>query len=185
MTASAQLAAHLKPTFEFGATILKQTADIFLELDTSATLDLSLTAAANASVSTNGTNSTTTSAGAGVGGCVDVLAGLAVNAGADADLLGIIKAGDKVSLFSKSFDLFKKCFGASVQRRGYGVGGSGHYVPRALSPFGRYRRNGYRRLSPSLPGSQAAVPERRRIVPKSTKGFSCPTSSLNGLSSIV
>lgn len=178
VTANAQLAAHLKPTFEFGATILKQTADIFLELDTSATLDLSLTAAANASVSKNGTNSTNTSAGASVGGCVDVLAGLAVNAGADADLLGIFKANEKISLFSKSFDLFKKCFGKSVQRRGYGVGGDTHRP--SLSPFEQHRRNHYRRL----PGSQAAV-ERRRIVPKSSKGFSCPTSPLNGLSSIV
>ncbi|KAM5537468.1 hypothetical protein V8D89_008795 [Ganoderma adspersum] len=186
VTAKAQLAAHIKPSFEFGMTVLKQTADIFLELDTFAELDLELTAAANASVSAGSSsgNSTSTSAGAsaGAGGCVDVQAGLSVNAGADADLFGIIKANDKVSLFSKSFDLFKKCFGNAFQRRddrGHGHG-HGRRVPLGLPPFEQSRR---KRLYGFVP-SQAAV-ERRRIVRKSDKGCSCPTSSLGGLSSIV
>ncbi|PIL30042.1 hypothetical protein GSI_07954 [Ganoderma sinense ZZ0214-1] len=180
VTAKAQLAAHVKPSFEFGMTILKQTADIFLELDTFAELDLSLTATANASASAStGSNSTSTSACAGAGGCVDVQAGLAVNAGANADLLGIIKANDKVSLFSKSFDLFKKCFGNSFQRRDH-RGSHSHRVPLGLSPVEQSRRKRLYGYGPSGAGV-----ERRRIVRKSGKGFSCPTSSLGGLSSIV
>ena len=185
MTAKAQLAAHVKPSFEFGMTVLKQTADIFLELDTFAELDLSLTAAANASVSASSNNSTNTTTSAGAGGCVDVQAGLSVNAGADADLFGIIKANDKVSLFSKSFDLFKKCFGNAFQRRDDRIGHSpnshGRRVPGlGLSALEQSRK---KRLYGFVP-SQGAV-ERRRIVRKSDKGFSCPTSSLGGLSSIV
>ena len=185
VTAKAQLAAHVKPSFEFGMTVLKQTADIFLELDTFAELDLSLTAAANASVSAGNGNSTNTTTSAGAGGCVDVQAGLSVNAGADADLFGIIKANDKVSLFSKSFDLFKKCFGNAFQRRDDRIGHSpnshGRRVPGlGLSALEQSRK---KRLYGFVP-SQGAV-ERRRIVRKSDKGFSCPTSSLGGLSSIV
>ncbi len=180
MTAKAQVAAHLKPTFEFGISLLKQTADIFLELDTYAELDLLLTAAANASASTGGTgsNSTSTSTGAGVGGSVDIFAGLSVNAGADADLFGIFKVNDKVSLFDKSFDLFKKSFGNSFQRRDRRAGGGNRAL--LLSPFEQSRRNRRRGVVPA----NAAV-ERRRVVRKSGKGFSCPSSPLNGLAPIA
>ncbi|KAF4610321.1 hypothetical protein D9613_010283 [Agrocybe pediades] len=46
-------------------------------------------------------------------GCVDVGAGLDVNAGANADFFGLFNKETKVSLFSKKFELFKKCFGNS------------------------------------------------------------------------
>ena len=175
VTANAQVAAHLIPKLELGASIAGQTADIYLELDTYAELNLSLTGAASGSVSSNSTASTST----GAGGCVDILVGLGVNAGADADLLGIFKASDTVPLYNKSFDLFKKCFGDNFQKRGYRAVDSGnHHVP--LSPFEQYRRNQLRRI----PGSQVAA-GRRRIVRKRDTAFSCPTSPVNGLLQIV
>ncbi len=174
MTANAQLTAHLKPTFEFGVSIAGHNTGVYLDLDAYAELDLSLTAAASGSVSSDGSNSTST----GVGGCVDISTGLSVDAGAEADLV-IFKAGDKVTLFNKSFDLFKKCFGNGYQKRDYRAGNSGRAPPR--SPSERSRRTRHH----GHIASQPAV-GRRRIVPKSNKGFSCPTSSILGaLSSIV
>ena len=41
------------------------------------------------------------------------------DAGADADLLSLFNKDAQVSLFSKNFDLFKKCFGSSAARRTY------------------------------------------------------------------
>ena len=152
MTATAQVAAHLKPRLAFGASIADQTADIYLELDAYAELDLSLTGAASGSVST-----TATTASTGAGGCVDILAGLGVNAGADADLLGLFNASDTVSLYDKSFDLFNKCFGDDFQKRGYRLGGADR------GSAGRRRGLGL------------------GIVPRSSETtFSCPTSLMNG-----
>jgi len=56
----------------------------------------------------------TTNTSASFGGCVDVSAGLDVNAGADASFFGLFDAQTKVNLFTKKFDLFKKCFGSGV-----------------------------------------------------------------------
>ena len=176
VTAHAQVAAHLKPRLEFGATILNQTADIFLELDAYAELDLALTAAANGSVSTDGSNSIST----GIGGCMDILAGLSVNAGADADLLGIFDVNDTVSLYNKSFDLFKECFGDNFQKRTYRAVDSGDHTP--LPPFEQDRRNYQRR---TVPESQVAAGRRRIVRKRDVTAFSCPTSPMNGLLSIV
>jgi hypothetical protein len=49
----------------------------------------------------------TTNTSASFGGCVDVSAGLDVNAGADASFFGLFDAQTKVNLFTKKFDLFK------------------------------------------------------------------------------
>ncbi|KAF5381809.1 hypothetical protein D9615_005580 [Tricholomella constricta] len=48
---------------------------------------------------------------ASFGGCFKVNAGLDVNAGADANFFGLFDTGTKVSLFSKKFEILKKCFG--------------------------------------------------------------------------
>ena len=113
VTSHGQIAAHLIPTLAFGIDVLsgKAKATISLDVDAHAGVDLSLTAAAKAS--TDGTKST------GFGGCVDITTGLDVNANADADLLSFFNKDAKVTLFSKTFDLFKKCFGDSTARRAY------------------------------------------------------------------
>ena len=115
ITSHGQLSAHLVPSLAFGIELLKSKATIHLDVDGNAAADLSLTAGATASVGTaNGT-----AASADFGGCVDVTSGIDVTANADADLLSIFKKGASVSLFSKEFDLFKKCFGDSAAKRAY------------------------------------------------------------------
>ncbi|KAF8066939.1 hypothetical protein FPV67DRAFT_1417007 [Lyophyllum atratum] len=52
-----------------------------------------------------------TDASASFGGCFRIGAGLDVNAGADASFFGLFDQNTKVSLFSKKFEIFKKCFG--------------------------------------------------------------------------
>ena len=44
---------------------------------------------------------------------------MSADAGADADLLSLFNKDAQVSLFSKNFDLFKKCFGSGASRRAY------------------------------------------------------------------
>ncbi|KAG2004239.1 hypothetical protein CC2G_002816 [Coprinopsis cinerea AmutBmut pab1-1] len=63
--------------------------------------------------------STQTNVSGGFGGCFEILAGLDVNAGADAEFFGLFDAGTKVPLFNRDFELFKRCFGnqARIQRR--------------------------------------------------------------------
>ncbi|KAI0757756.1 hypothetical protein C8Q80DRAFT_1092088 [Daedaleopsis nitida] len=114
VTSHGQVAAHLIPTLAFGVDVLASKATISLDVDASAGLDLSLAAVAKASAATDGK-----SAGASFGGCVDVTTGLDVRAGADASLLGLFDKSTSVSLFKKTFDLFKKCFGDSPARRAY------------------------------------------------------------------
>ncbi|KAI8969672.1 hypothetical protein BD414DRAFT_428107 [Trametes punicea] len=116
VTSHGQIAAHLIPTLAFGISALggKTQSTISLNLDADAALDLSLTAAAEASTSTSGND-----AGTDFGGCVDITSGLNVNAGANADFFTIFKKDTSVSLFQKTFDLFKKCFGSSSARRAY------------------------------------------------------------------
>ncbi|KAF9269765.1 hypothetical protein L218DRAFT_969553 [Marasmius fiardii PR-910] len=94
---------HLIPTLNLGISALGGTAkaNVFLDLDANAAATLSLDAAATAS--TNGTKSTS------VNGCIDVGSGLDVNAGADAGFFDLFDASTKVNLFSKRFELFKKC----------------------------------------------------------------------------
>ncbi|KAG6856513.1 hypothetical protein H0H87_003601 [Tephrocybe sp. NHM501043] len=53
----------------------------------------------------------TKDASASFGGCFKVNAGLDVNAGADASFFGLFDKNTKVSLFSKKFEILKKCFG--------------------------------------------------------------------------
>ena len=195
--ANAQLSAHLKPSFEFGLSLAGQTAGLYLELDTFAALNLSLTSAASGSVSTDSSNSTNADAG----GCVDISTGLSVNAGADADLLGLFSVDDKVVLYDKEFELYKTCFGnGSVNQQTQGQNqnqkrdssqayvpawGSGRRVP--LSLFEQNLRKDHDRVGPQGVVADAAV--KASSAPsapaKSGKGFSCPVSPGGGRVPIV
>ena len=75
-------------------------ANVHLDFDASGKLALSLEA--SKSVSTSGYDNSSQ-----FGGCVDLSSTLAVNAGADASLLSIFDKSESVTLFSKTFDLFK------------------------------------------------------------------------------
>ena len=179
VTADMTLTAHLKPTFEFGVTALGATSGIYLNLDASAELDLSLTGAASGSVS----SSNSTSVDTGAGGCVDISTGLSVNAGGDLNL-GFIQFGDSVPLFSKSFDLFKKCFGNNYQKRDYRDDRNRAIRRTPLSPFEQNLNR--RKRHHGLVRPQAAVGRRRSMLARrDSDGFSCPTSLLGALSSIV
>ncbi|KAL0576061.1 hypothetical protein V5O48_005919 [Marasmius crinis-equi] len=103
VASKAKVEAHLIPTLLLGVTALggAAKANVFLDLDANAAVTLSLDAGATAS--TNGTKSTT------VNGCFDVGAGFDVNAGADASFFGLFDKNTQVNLFTKKFDLFKKC----------------------------------------------------------------------------
>ncbi|KAH9475770.1 hypothetical protein JR316_0011329 [Psilocybe cubensis] len=84
-----------------------------LELETTsklmkATATGTNTASAPASTATGGTE------GSGsFSGCVEIGAGLDVNAGADANFFELFNTGTKVSLFSKKFELFKVSYDSS------------------------------------------------------------------------
>ncbi|KAM5537469.1 hypothetical protein V8D89_008796, partial [Ganoderma adspersum] len=190
VTANAQLSAHLKPSFEFGLSLAGHNTGLYLELDAFAELDLdlSLTAAASGSVSTDGSNSTST----GAGGCVVIFTGLSVNAGADADLLGLFSADDKAVLYDKEFDLYKTCFGNGYQnenenekrdRDSYYRPGGGHRVPLAL--FEESLRKDHRRVPSQGAVAAVTVPAAASALPKSSKGFSCPVSPMGERSHIV
>ncbi|KAJ7708197.1 hypothetical protein B0H17DRAFT_1031883 [Mycena rosella] len=109
------VSAHVIPRLDLGVSGLAGTASatVFLTLDASASMTLSLDANATAGVSTTDP----AAASANVNGCIDVGAGLAVTAGASADFFGLFDPNTKVNLFTKNFDLFKKCLGASTPAR--------------------------------------------------------------------
>ncbi|KAG7086957.1 hypothetical protein E1B28_002874 [Marasmius oreades] len=96
--------AHLIPGINLGISALSiANAEVFLELDASATLSLNAAASTKKS---QGTNATTTG-----GGCVDMGVGLDVAAGARGNFFSIFNEQTQVSLFNKQFELFNKCFG--------------------------------------------------------------------------
>ncbi|KAJ7058958.1 hypothetical protein C8F01DRAFT_284946 [Mycena amicta] len=108
------VSAHIIPRIDLGISGLAGLAQatVFLDLDASASMTLSLDANANAGVSTTADPT----ASASVKGCIDVAAGFDVNAGADGSFFGIFDKSTQVNLFSKKFDIFNKCAGASTRR---------------------------------------------------------------------
>lgn len=106
------LEAHLIPSLNVGLSAFGKlvSASVFLDLDTSATLDLGLEANATAAISTNGTKS----ASGSVDGCVDLKAGVGINVGAEGSFFGLFDPTAQLSLFQKDFDLFQKCFSESA-----------------------------------------------------------------------
>ncbi len=116
-TTHGRLEAHLIPTLSIGINLLDGFAEtaVSLDLDTSAALDLSLTTSNTVSASADSSNLTTTAPQ--WGGCLAVETGFSVDAVTEADLLDIFSEGDSVPLFSKTFDLYKRCFGSEARRR--------------------------------------------------------------------
>jgi hypothetical protein len=82
-------------------------ASVFLDLDASATVGFQLNAAANVSTETGKDIGTVNHADASADGCVDIGAGLDVEAGADGSFFGLFKADTKVSLFAQKFEILK------------------------------------------------------------------------------
>ncbi|OBZ79357.1 hypothetical protein A0H81_00033 [Grifola frondosa] len=123
VTSHGTVSAHLIPTVGFGLNAIDGlvTATVSLDLDASATLNLSLQASTNLNVATatNGSTASTNLTNTELDGCVDVQTGLSVNAGATGSFFSIFDASTTVSLFSTTFDLFKKCFGSTAARRAY------------------------------------------------------------------
>uniref|UniRef100_A0A0W0EY55 DUF7223 domain-containing protein n=1 Tax=Moniliophthora roreri TaxID=221103 RepID=A0A0W0EY55_MONRR len=114
VASKAVVEGHIIPTLQLGVTALGGVAEavVFVDFDASAAVTLSLEA--SASVSTNITTPVETQAS--VNGCLDVGTGIDVNAGADASFFGLFDKNTKVNLFTKKFDLFKKCLGTSTKR---------------------------------------------------------------------
>ncbi|KAJ7763202.1 hypothetical protein DFH07DRAFT_813111 [Mycena maculata] len=115
LASSATLEAHIIPGLDFGITAIggEATATVFVDVDTSSTLTLSLDGSKDTSgnISTSGVASKTS---ADLDGCVDIGAGLAINAGAQGNLFGLFDFAPQVNLFTKNFDFFKKCFGSQA-----------------------------------------------------------------------
>ncbi|KAJ7617398.1 hypothetical protein FB45DRAFT_225452, partial [Roridomyces roridus] len=116
-SSSATLEAHIIPTLDFGIDAIGglATADIFVDFDTSSTLTLTLDGSASASgnVSSSGVDVAQKST-SGLEGCVDIGAGLAINAGVQGSFFGLFDFMPQANLFTKNFDFFKKCFGSQA-----------------------------------------------------------------------
>ncbi|KAF8206074.1 hypothetical protein K438DRAFT_1963852 [Mycena galopus ATCC 62051] len=114
ISSKAVFTGHVIPSIDLGVNALGGLgqATISLVLDAQASATLSLTASANADASTGGS-----SASGSVNGCVNVGAGLDVNASASADFFGLFNPSTTESLFSKQFTLLNKCVGTSTSRR--------------------------------------------------------------------
>ncbi|TFY62936.1 hypothetical protein EVG20_g6519 [Dentipellis fragilis] len=105
LSGSASVSAHLIPQLNIGLDVLSiASANIFLDLDASATLSVNGSLKGNEAVGGILTGATSAD------GCADVSTGLNVHAGADASLFGFFNPSTQVSLFSKNFDLFDGCF---------------------------------------------------------------------------
>ncbi|EJD01946.1 uncharacterized protein FOMMEDRAFT_108994 [Fomitiporia mediterranea MF3/22] len=109
---NATLEVHLIPSLNFGINVLDGlgSATIFLDIDTFAELDLGLVAGGTASADT----ASAIGASAQARGCVDLNGGVSVNAGAKGSFFDLFDDSTQVSLFSKNFDFFKKCFEESA-----------------------------------------------------------------------
>ncbi|KAJ6480354.1 hypothetical protein C8R45DRAFT_351910 [Mycena sanguinolenta] len=115
VSSKAVITGHVIPSIDLGVNALGGLgqATVSLTLDAQASATLSLDASADAGVSTDSGSS----ASGTVNGCVDIGAGLDVNAGASADFFGLFDSSTKETLFSKQFDLFQTCLGSGSSRR--------------------------------------------------------------------
>jgi hypothetical protein len=94
---------------------------------TSSAVEAGATGASASKVDTEGS--------ASFSGCVDIGTGLDVNAGASGDFFGLFNKDTTVTLFSKNFELFNKCFGGSVARRSLPPAISSRSFARGYSRF--------------------------------------------------
>ncbi|KAJ7929623.1 hypothetical protein B0H13DRAFT_930026 [Mycena leptocephala] len=119
LASDATITAHVIPSLNFGVEAIGglAKADLFVEFDASSTVKTSLDASATVSGSNSSPGVAVTSKS--LDGCVDIGAGLAINAGADLDgqlsqLFEDLQFVPNVNLFTKNFDFFKKCFGSQA-----------------------------------------------------------------------
>ncbi|KAI5116443.1 hypothetical protein M0805_008630 [Coniferiporia weirii] len=110
VSSNTTLEAHLIPTLNVGLSAFGASATVFLDVDTSATLDLSLEASADGNIDTGGAKS----ASAEIDGCVDLNGSVSVDVGAEGSFPGLFDASTQTSLFQKDFNFFQKCFSESV-----------------------------------------------------------------------
>jgi hypothetical protein len=82
-------------------------ANVFIDLDTSASLEFQLNAIPNVSTQSGVNIGAVNQASGSANGCVNVGAGLSVDAGAQGSLFGLFNAETKVSLFNQTFELLK------------------------------------------------------------------------------
>ncbi|KAJ6540580.1 hypothetical protein B0H19DRAFT_1212999 [Mycena capillaripes] len=132
--AKGTIAAHLIPSLNLGISALggKAEATIFVNLDTSASLNLALEASATAAktlltkpaaakpkatAATKAKAKAARATTASFGGCLTVDGEIEVNAGADGSFFGLFDKTAEATLFKKEFEIFKKCFGSAASRR--------------------------------------------------------------------
>ena len=107
------LEGHLTPRVTLGVNLLNglARADVFVDLDMSATTNLNIKAEATRGIKQAPPSSSTTgfvpTASESFTGCVDVVSKIAVNAGIAGSIPGILDKTAAIPLFSKSFPLFK------------------------------------------------------------------------------
>ncbi|KAA1475890.1 hypothetical protein DENSPDRAFT_911229 [Dentipellis sp. KUC8613] len=112
LSGSANITAHLIPELTVGIKVLNGvgTADVFLDLDASASLNIT-----GVDLKASGTVGTAGKSGsAAAQACVDVSTGLNAHVGATAALLDVFDKTAQLTLFNKNFDLFQKCFAAKT-----------------------------------------------------------------------
>jgi hypothetical protein len=128
---------HLIPALTFGVDVLKgkAQADIFINLDTSATLDVSAKGSIDIAKTLNARSTRLRRGSAGVRaarrleetelvarqnlgaasadieGCVAMGTGVSVNVGAKGQFFNFFNANTALALFKKDFQLFKVCLG--------------------------------------------------------------------------
>ncbi|KAI0319871.1 hypothetical protein OF83DRAFT_713042 [Amylostereum chailletii] len=105
VSGDANFTAHLIPSINVGVDAFNGyvSAEVFLSLDASATLELS----GNLSVLASSDDNVPTNSSAQA--CVDIRTGLDVSTGLEGSLFGIVNMSKDQSLFSRSFDLWKSC----------------------------------------------------------------------------
>ncbi|KAJ7058970.1 hypothetical protein C8F01DRAFT_1147659 [Mycena amicta] len=166
VSSNAKIEAHIIPGLDFGITAINglASANVFVDVDTSSTLALSLDGDANvsggSSSSTSGLDVTNKSAE--LDGCVDIGAGLSINAGSQGDLFDLFEFAPQVNLFTKNFDFFKKCFGAQANTTS--TKRELELQPMSLAEFQHYEV------------SRGGEAIRRRDMEKRASTLSCPTS---------
>ncbi|KAJ7438102.1 hypothetical protein B0H11DRAFT_594503 [Mycena galericulata] len=175
LASSATLEAHIIPTLDFGITAIggEATATVFVDLDTSSTLTLSLdgSASGSGSLSTSGVD-VTNKTSSGLDGCVDIGAGLAINAGSQGDFFGLFDFAPQTNLFTKNFDFFKKCFGSQASNSSSGSSNSS-------------RRDLERSILVSEWEYGLEAYPRRRELTRRASNLTCPTSGPSKVVSVA
>lgn len=99
--------------------VLSPQSSVISAIESSETLTTTSSFATSASTTSSAAQSTSTGSNVDENftGCFEVKAGFDVTAGAQGGFFNFFDQGTQVTLFSKSFELFKKCFGSQASRR--------------------------------------------------------------------